>query len=114
MSAPPGAASGGGIPPGGQVPPGVNPNVIFEDLHLVPDLAKAHGVLMGLVFVVIFPIGSFVVRASRAKSTVWFHVACQVTGWVMMLAGLAMGIKMGKILDRVSCDNATNAMNYAD
>ena len=89
------------MPPGGQLPPGINPNIIFEDLPLVPNLAKTHGILMGLVFVVIYPLGSFIIRASRTRNMVWFHVACQVVGWGMMLAGLAMGIRMGKILDRV-------------
>lgn len=102
MSSQTGPSPGGGIPPGGQLPPGINPNIIFEDLPLVPNLAKAHGVLMGLVFVVIFPLGSFIIRASRKRNLVWFHAASQVVGWGMMLGGLAMGIRLGNILDRVT------------
>lgn len=93
-----------GMPSGGQLPPGMSPNVIFEDLPLVPNLAKSHGILMGLTFVVIFPLGSFIIRASRKRNMVWFHVGCQIVGWGMMLAGLAMGIKVAKILDLVSFD----------
>ena len=99
MSAPTGAPPGEGMPPG--LPPGISPNVIFEDLPLIPNLAKAHGILMGLVFVVIFPLGSFIIRSSKSKNLVWFHVAAQIIGWGMMLGGLATGIKMANILDRV-------------
>lgn len=99
MSAPAGAPPGEGMPPG--LPPGISPNVIFEDLHLIPDLAKTHGILMGLVFVVIYPLGSFIIRASRAKNLVWFHVGAQFVGWAIMLGGLAVGVRMAKILDRV-------------
>ncbi|SPO03148.1 uncharacterized protein DNG_05830 [Cephalotrichum gorgonifer] len=94
MSAPPGAPPGGG-----QLPPGISPNAIFEDLHKVPDLAKTHGVLMGLVFVIIFPLGSFIIRLSRKRNMVWFHTTCQIIGWALMLAGLSMGIKLANILD---------------
>lgn len=89
------------MPSGGQLPPGVSSGVIFEDLPLIPNLAKSHGILMGLVFVIVFPLGSFIIRVSRTKNLVWFHVACQIIGWSMMLGGLATGIKLARILDKV-------------
>lgn len=89
------------MPPEAQLPPGMSPDVIFEDLSKIPNLAKSHGILMGITFVTIFPLGSFIIRSSRSRNMMWFHTACQVVGWVMMLGGLATGIKMANILDRV-------------
>lgn len=74
------APAGGGMPPGAQLPPGMSPDVIFEDLPKIPNLAKAHGILMGLAFVVVFPVGSFIIRSSRTRNMIWFHTACQVVG----------------------------------
>lgn len=93
--------AGGGMPPEAQFPPGMSPDVVFEDLWKVPNLAKAHGTLMGLTFVIVFPLGTFIIRSFRTRNMIWFHSACQVVGWGMMLGGLAMGIKMASILDRV-------------
>lgn len=78
------------------------PNIVYGDLPKVPSLAKAHGSLMGLAFVVIFPIGAVLVRAVRTKNAIWIHATCQLVGWILMIGGLVCGIKMGKILDRVS------------
>lgn len=79
----------------------MNPNIIFADLPKVPSLAKAHGIAMGIAFVVLFPLGAFLIRFVRSKHAIWIHAGCQLVGWVLMIAGLATGIKMGKILDRV-------------
>lgn len=59
---------------------------------------------MGLAFVVVLPIGAILMRLlkSKGKAAVWVHVGVQLVGWVLMISGLAMGAKVGKILDRVS------------
>lgn len=87
--------------PDAPLPPGMSPDVIFEDLSKVPNLAKAHGILMSLTFLIMFPLGSFIIRSSRTRNMIWFHTAFQVVGWGMMLGGLVMGIKMANILGRV-------------
>lgn len=70
----------------------------------MPNYAKAHGILMGLAFVVVLPSGAIFMRLlkSQGKATVWVHVGVQLVGWALMISGLAMGAKVGKILDRVS------------
>ncbi|KAG2416925.1 hypothetical protein HFD88_008142 [Aspergillus terreus] len=75
-------------------------NIIYEDLHLVPTLATAHGVSMGIAFVVIFPLGAILLRVPPSKLSVPIHIACQVLG-VLVIAGLATGIRVGKVLDQV-------------
>ncbi|KFY10474.1 hypothetical protein V491_07634 [Pseudogymnoascus sp. VKM F-3775] len=77
--------------------------IIFADLPLVPNYAKAHGILMGLAFVVVLPGGAILMRllSLKGKTAVWVHVGIQLVGWVLMVSGLAMGVKVGKILDRL-------------
>jgi hypothetical protein len=74
---------------------------IFQDLHLVPSYEKAHGILMGLAFVVFFPTGAFLMRGLSFKGAVWVHVTCQLIGWFLMIGGLATGTRMGQITDLV-------------
>jgi predicted phage tail protein len=76
--------------------------VIFEDLHLVPDLAKAHGTVMGVTFVIVFPLGAVLMRVAKFKGAVWVHAAVQLLGWALMIAGLGLGVRLGKIVDYVS------------
>lgn len=58
---------------------------------------------MGLAFVVVLPGGAILMRllSLKGKTAVWVHVGIQLVGWVLMVSGLAMGVKVGKILDRV-------------
>ncbi|KAJ5355179.1 uncharacterized protein N7496_012391 [Penicillium cataractarum] len=46
------------------------------------------------------PIGVFVIRFCKGKNTVWIHAGWQTLSWALMIAGLASGIRVGKILDR--------------
>jgi hypothetical protein len=57
---------------------------------------------MSLAFVVLYPLGAFLIRGLNFKGSVWIHVACQLLAWVFMIVGLVFGIRLGKILDRVS------------
>ncbi|KAK1142236.1 DOMON domain-containing protein frrs1L [Aspergillus melleus] len=75
--------------------------IIFEELHLVPKYAKAHGIVMSLAFTVMMPLGVLAIRFLRVKGTIWVHVVWQMLSWILMLAGLATGIRVGKILDRL-------------
>ena len=75
--------------------------MIFEDLHLVPGFAKAHGIVMGVAFLIVLPIGALLIRFAKFRGAVWFHAAWQVIGWALMIAGLALGIRMAKIIDQV-------------
>jgi hypothetical protein len=76
--------------------------ILYQDLHLVPSYAKAHGILMSVTFILIFPLGATVLRLVKSKHAVWIHAGIQLTGWALMLGGLATGLRVGKILDRVS------------
>ena len=75
-----------------------------QELYLLPALLKAHGSIMGITFLIILPLGAWCIRLVQSKNGVWLHVTVQLLGWVMMLAGLGLGIKAGTIIDIVSFD----------
>jgi hypothetical protein len=64
---------------------------------------------MGLAFVVLFPMGAIIVRTMKFKGIVWVHVACQLIGWIMVIAGLALGTRVASIIDIVSISLQYNA-----
>jgi hypothetical protein len=74
---------------------------VAEDLSQVPNLAMAHGITMGLAFLVIFPIGAVLIRGLNIKQTMWMHASCQIIGLLLMLVGFATGMRLGNILDEV-------------
>ncbi|KAL4975642.1 hypothetical protein BDW66DRAFT_151756 [Aspergillus desertorum] len=82
-------------------PPQFPSEIIYEDLHLVPAFAKAHGVAMGVAFGIIFPLGAILLRVIQSKYGVYAHISCQLLAYALMIAGLATGIRVGKILDRL-------------
>ncbi|KAL3436639.1 hypothetical protein BDV09DRAFT_193771 [Aspergillus tetrazonus] len=88
-------------------PPQLPPGIIYEDLHLVPTFAKAHGVAMGIAFGIIFPLGAILLRVVQSKYGVYAHIGCQLLAYVLMIAGLATGIRVGKILDRLHNNSHT-------
>jgi hypothetical protein len=57
---------------------------------------------MSLAFVVLYPLGALLIRTLETEKRVWIHVACQLVAWVLMLAGLALGIRLARIIDMVS------------
>jgi hypothetical protein len=75
--------------------------VIPELFYLVPTYAKTHALLMSITFVIIFPLGAWIARLVRSSKTVWLHASVQLIGWMMMLAGLAIGTRMATILGKV-------------
>jgi hypothetical protein len=56
---------------------------------------------MSLVFIVLMPVGVFVIRLCKGKNAIWIHAGWQTLSWILIIAGLASGIRVGKILDRV-------------
>jgi hypothetical protein len=57
---------------------------------------------MSVAFVLIFPLGATLLRLFKSKHAVWIHIGIQLTGWALMLGGLATGLRVGKIIDRVT------------
>jgi hypothetical protein len=60
-------------------------------------LLEAHGLVMSIAFLIIMPLGVLLVRSLKFKGSVWIHAGCQMVGWVLMIAGLCLGERTGKI-----------------
>jgi len=72
--------------------------VIFQDLHLVPSYLKTHATIMATTFLIIYPLGVWLITTTRR---VWPHVLCQMLGWILMLVGFGDGLRMAQIIGRV-------------
>ncbi|KAK0653133.1 hypothetical protein B0T16DRAFT_444171 [Cercophora newfieldiana] len=76
-------------------------NIIFQDLPKVPSLATVHGTVMGLAFAIFMPLGAFLIRFLRVRNVVWVHTTCQLAGLALVLAGLASGIRLARIIGQL-------------
>jgi hypothetical protein len=56
------------------------------------DADIAHGVLMGISVILIFPIGAILTRLSTSRHVFWIHVGLQISGLVIFLGGFATGV----------------------
>lgn len=60
---------------------------------------KAHGIVMGLVVVILFPAGAILMRTVRSP---WIHAGVQLFNLALLIAGLALGVKLAQYTDQVS------------
>lgn len=51
-----------------------------------------HGILMGLAFVIFFPLGGLVIRLLSCRSLVWIHAGSQIFAYSLALAGFGIGV----------------------
>ena len=52
----------------------------------------AHGTLLSLVFVIIYPVGAMVIRLLSFRYLVWLHAGIQLFAYMLALAGLGLGV----------------------
>ncbi|KAJ5703382.1 hypothetical protein N7493_011771 [Penicillium malachiteum] len=62
----------------------------------------AHGVLMIVAYVIIFPLAGIFLRASRLRHTVAIHGGLQIFALGLSIAGLGLGISMARPLGLLS------------
>jgi hypothetical protein len=60
----------------------------------IPKLIKAHGIIMGVAFAILFPLG--VIVRSFTNTTIWVHAGVQVVAYLMAWAGAGIGIYFAK------------------
>ena len=76
-----------------------------EEVNPVIKLSRAslaHGVIMGLVFVILFPLGAISRRLPGVKGLLWVHVETQLFAYTMAVAGMGLGIWLAINLYEVS------------
>ena len=52
----------------------------------------AHGVLMSLAVIVFFPLGGVLIRLLKHPSTARIHIALQLLGLAVLIAGFGLGL----------------------
>ena len=52
----------------------------------------AHGALMGVAFVALFPLGAIAMRVLSFRGLIWWHAATQIFAYTMALAGMGLGV----------------------
>eukprot|EP00250_Pteridium_aquilinum_P008314 c17844_g1_i1 orf=142-1308(+) len=59
-------------------------------------LRKSHGVVNIFAWAILVPVGAFIARYLRQRESLWFslHVGFQITGYVLGITGVALGIKL--------------------
>ncbi|KAJ6020504.1 hypothetical protein N7540_006008 [Penicillium herquei] len=62
----------------------------------------AHGVLMIVAYVIIFPLAGLFLRISRLRHTVAIHGGLQIFALVLSIAGIGLGISMARPLGLLS------------
>ena len=64
--------------------------------------SNAHALFMGLAFLFLFPLGVLLMVTCNFGGLVWVHAICQIVGWVLMIIGFVLGLKLGRMKGVVS------------
>lgn len=59
---------------------------------------KSHGIIMGVAVVLLFPIGSLLMRVAGSPA---LHGVWQIFSLIMLIAGFALGVKLAQATDQV-------------
>lgn len=62
------------------------------DQGLVTRARIAHGTIMGLAFVLFFPIGGIIIRVLSFRGLIWVHAGLQLLTYTLALAGMGLGV----------------------
>ncbi|EAQ87741.1 predicted protein [Chaetomium globosum CBS 148.51] len=68
---------------------GFNPGF---DITQMMDYRRIHGILAATAMVVLFPVGSIIVRVVPGRFAVWVHAGFQMLAWAVYVAAVGMGI----------------------
>lgn len=65
----------------------------------------AHGVMMGVAFGILFPMGAIVLRMFNFKGLIWFHAGWQILAYIISLAAFGLGVWMAVVSDKLVTSN---------
>ncbi|CZR67636.1 related to WSC4 Cell wall integrity and stress response component 4 [Phialocephala subalpina] len=68
--------------------------VVGTSFTVISDYDKAHGIVMGVVVVLLFPLGAIFMRMG---SSAWMHGAWQMFSLVALLCGFGLGVKLAQM-----------------
>ena len=64
---------------------------------------KAHGIIMGIAFVLVYPLGAILIRLLSFSGLVWVHAATQIFAYMLALTGLGLGVYIALKPERQVC-----------
>jgi len=64
-------------------------------------VAIAHGIMMGLAFAILFPLGAIWMRLLHFRGLVWFHAGWQLFAYLIALAAFGLGVWLAVVTDQV-------------
>lgn len=73
------------------------------------NVIAAHGLIMAIAFVILYPTGALIIRLLNVRGTLWIHAAWQVFAYLCVLAGLGMGAWIATNGDEVRLPYSSNA-----
>ena len=62
------------------------------------DYHKSHGIIMGVVVALLFPLGAMFMRLG---GNAWVHGAIQIFSLAALIAGFGIGVKLAQMSDEV-------------
>ncbi|KAH6856273.1 hypothetical protein B0I37DRAFT_351354 [Chaetomium sp. MPI-CAGE-AT-0009] len=94
----PGSGSGSGSTANSGAPP---PWLLGADMSQLLDYRRIHGILAATAMVVLFPVGSVIVRVVPGRFAVWVHAVFQMLAWGVYVAAVGVGIYLVTLVDGV-------------
>lgn len=52
----------------------------------------AHGIIMGIAFVIVYPLGAILIRLLSFSGLIWVHAGTQIFAYVLASTGLGLGV----------------------
>lgn len=66
-------------------------------------IRRAHGAIMSLAFVIVYPVGAILIRLLSFSGLVWVHAATQIFAYMMAITGLGLGVYIALKPERQVC-----------
>lgn len=68
----------------------------------------AHGTVISIAIVLLFPIGGMITRQSHFKHRIWLHAAWQMFSMLVLITGFALGVWLSILHNEVSFASPPN------
>lgn len=68
------------------------------DINQAMNYRRIHGILAALAMVVLFPVGSILMRVVPGRFAIWVHVAFQVLAFGIYVAAAGLGISLVRMV----------------
>lgn len=73
-----------------------------DSISTIDLIARVHGSLASIAFLVLFPTGAILIRLASFPNLVWVHAALQVLSYVVFVAAAGLGIHLAIYWDHLS------------